>query len=45
MHICTVIKEKVKSLLTEQNKYAFKQCLNVDSDGAHMTSFGIDFQT
>ena len=45
MHICTVIKEKVQSLLTEQNKYVFKQDINDDSDGAHLTSFGIEFQT
>ena len=40
MHICTVIKEKVQSLETEQNKYVLKQNLNDDSDGAHLTSFG-----
>ena len=45
MHICTVIKEKVQSLYTEQNKYVFKRDLNDDSDGAHLTSFGIEFQT
>ena len=43
MHICTVIKEKVQSLLTEPNKYFFKQDLNDDSDGAHLTSFGLDW--
>ena len=41
MHICTVIKDKVQSLYTEQNKYVFKRDLNDDSDGAHLTSFGI----
>ena len=45
MHICTVIKDTVQSLLTERNKYVFKRDLNDDSDGAHMTSFGIEFLT
>ena len=45
MHICTVIKEKVQSLQTERNEYVFKRDLNDDSDGAHVTSFGIEFQT
>ena len=45
MHICTVIKENFQSLYTEQNKHVFKQELNDDSDGAHLTSFGIEFQT
>ena len=45
MHICTVIKETVQSLQTERNKYVFKRDLNDDSDGAHLTSFGIEFQT
>ena len=45
MHICTVIKDTVQSLLTERNKYVFKRDLNDDSDGAHLTSFGIEFQT
>ena len=45
MHICTVIKDKVQSLHTEQNKYVFKRDLSDDSDGAHMNSFGIEFQT
>ena len=45
MHICTVIKDTVQSLQTEQNKYVFKRDLNDDSDGAHLTSFGIEFQT
>ena len=43
MHICTVIKERVQSLHTERNKYVFKQDLNDGSDGAHLTSFGIEF--
>ena len=42
MHICTVIKDTVQSLKTEQNKYVFKRDL---CDGAHLTSFGIEFQT
>ena len=45
MHICTVIKDKVQSLQTERKKYVFKQDLYDDSDGAHLTSFGIDIQT
>ena len=34
MHICTVIKDTVQSLLTERNKYVLKRDLNDDSDGA-----------
>ena len=45
MHIYTVIKDTVQSLNTERNKYVFKRDLNDDSDGAHLTSFGIEFQT
>ena len=45
MHICTVIKDTVQSLQTERNKYVFKRDLNDDSDGAHLTSLGIEFQT
>ena len=45
MHMCTVIKEKVLSLLTEQNKYVFKRDINDDSDGVLLISFGIEFQT
>ena len=45
MHICTVIKDSVQSLLTERNKYVLKRDLNDDSDGAHLTSFGIEFLT
>ena len=44
MHMCTVIKEKVQSLKTERNMYVFKRDLNDDSDGAHLMSFGIEFQ-
>ena len=44
MHICTVNKEKARSLQTERNNYVFKRDLNDDSDGAHLTSFGIGFQ-
>ena len=40
-----MINDKVQSLQTEQNQYVFKQDLNDDSDGAHLTSFGIEFQT
>ena len=45
MHIYTVIKEIDQSLQIERNKYVFTQDLNDDSDAAHLTSFGIDFQT
>ena len=45
MHICTVIKDTVQSLQAERNKYVFKRDLNEDSDGAQLTSFGIEFQT
>ena len=45
MHICTVIKDKAQSLQTERNKYVLKRDLNDDSDGAHLTSFGIEIQT
>ena len=45
MHICTVIKDAVQSLQTERIKYVFKRDLDDDSDGAHLTSFGIEFQT
>ena len=41
MHICTVIKDNVQS---ERNKYFFKRDINDDSDGAHLTSFGIELQ-
>ena len=45
MHICTVIKDTVQSLKTERNKNVFKRGLDDDSDGAHLTSFGMEFQT
>ena len=45
MHICTVIKDTVQSLHTEKSKNVFKRDLNDDSDGAHLTSFGIEFHT
>ena len=45
MHICKVIKDTVLSLYTERNKYVFKRDLDNDSDGAHLTSFRIEFQT
>ena len=45
MHICTVIKEKAQSLKAVRNKYVLKRDLNDDNDGAHLTSFGIRFQT
>ena len=45
MHICTMIKDTVQSLQSEQNKYVFKRDLYDDSDGAHLTSFGMEFQT
>ena len=39
------MKYTVQSLQTERNKYIFKRDLSNDSDGAHLTSFGIEFQT
>ena len=45
MHICTVIKDNAQSLQTEGNKYVFKRDINDDSNGACLTSFGIEFQT
>ena len=45
MHICTVIMDTVQSLSTERNKYVFKRDLDHYSDGAHLKSFGIEFQT
>ena len=30
--------------VTVRNKYAFRRDVNVDSDGAHLTSFGKEFQ-
>ena len=44
MHICTLIKDTVQSLWTDQNKNVFKRELSDDSDGAHLTSFEIEFQ-
>ena len=45
MHICTVIKDAVQSLKNERNKNVFKRDFNDESDGAHLKSFGIEFQT
>ena len=45
MHICTLFKDTVQSLQTERNKDVFKRDLDDDRDGAHLTSFGIEFQT
>ena len=45
MHICTVIKDAVQSLQAERNKSVIKRDLDDDSDGAHLTSLGIEFQT
>ena len=45
MHICTVIKDAVQSLQTEQNKNVFKRDLDDDGDGTHLTSFGMEFHT
>ena len=45
MHICNVMKDNVQSLKAERNKYVFKLDMNDDSDGAHLTSLGIEFQT
>ena len=43
--MCTVIRTKVQLLLTERKTYVFKRVLYDDSDEAHLTSFGIEFQT
>ena len=32
-------------MLTEQNRYVLKRDIDDDSDGAHLTLFGIEFQT
>ena len=40
-----MIKDNVQSFQTERNKYVFKLDLDDDSDGAHLTSSGIEFQT
>ena len=45
MHICTVIMDTVQSLQSEQNKYVFKRDIYDDSNGEHLTSFGIELQT
>ena len=45
MQICTVIKEKVRTFLTDRNKYVLKRDLDDDCDGAHLSSFGIEFLT
>ena len=45
MQICIVIKDTFQSLKTEQGKYVFKRNLDDNSDGAHLTSFGIEFKT
>ena len=45
MYKWTVIKEKAQSLKSDQNMYVFKRDINNDSDGAHLTSLGIEFQT
>ena len=45
MHIFAVVKDKVQFFETERNKYVFKRDLGDDSDGAHLSSFGIEFQT
>ena len=45
MHICTVIKDKVQSLQTERSKCVIKRDLDDHSDGAHLATFGIEYQT
>ena len=45
MHICTAIKENVQSSQSERCKYINKREYNDDDDGAHLTPFGIEFQT
>ena len=43
MYICTVMKEFGLCKLSETS--VFKRDLDDDSDGAHLTSFGIEFKT
>ena len=45
MHICTVINDTVQSLQAERNKYVFKRDLDDNSEWAHLTSLGMEFQT
>ena len=45
MYICTEINEKFQSLRNERSKYVFKRDLDDDSDIAHLTSNGTEFQT
>ena len=40
-----MIKDAVQSLQAERYKYVFKRDLDDDSKGAHLISFGIEFQT
>ena len=40
-----MIKVTLQSLETERNNYFFNRDLHDDSNGAHLTSFGIEFQT
>ena len=39
------IEDRVQSSYAERNKYVLKRDLNDDSDGSHLTSSGIEFQT
>ena len=43
--MCVVIKDKDLSYVNIKNKYVFKKDLNDDSDGAHLISLRIEFQT
>ena len=45
MHICTVIKIQFSLCKLNETSMSSKRDLNDDSDGAHLTSFGIEFQT
>ena len=45
MYICTVFKEKVQCFKTERYKHVFKGDLDDNSDGSHLTSLGMEFQT
>ena len=44
-HMYNDQKEKIQSLWTERNRYVIKWDYDHDSDEAHLTSFGIEYQT
>ena len=45
MHKCTVINETVQSLQTERKTHVVRRELDDDSDGAQLTSIGMEFLT